>query len=63
MDERKRAWSGPDLTVLVRGKPEETVLNGCKVTQIGAGPTGGNDQCMGSGGQLCSECFEFHFVS
>jgi hypothetical protein len=26
MDEQRRAWSGPDLIVLVRGKPEETVL-------------------------------------
>ena len=26
----KKAWSKPELIVLVRGKPEETVLANCK---------------------------------
>ena len=31
MDEpTRRAWSKPELIVLVRGKPEEAVLNACK---------------------------------
>ena len=31
MDEpTKRAWSSPELIVLVRGKPEESVLVACK---------------------------------
>ena len=27
---RRRAWSRPELIVLVRGRPEEAVLSGCK---------------------------------
>ena len=30
MRERKKEWSKPELIVLVRSKPEEAVLYGCK---------------------------------
>ena len=36
MDEpTRRAWSKPELIVLVRGKPEEAVLGACKTTGTG----------------------------
>jgi hypothetical protein len=35
---QKKAWATPDLIALIRRKPEEAVLAGCKV----AGPGGGN---------------------
>ena len=31
----RRAWSSPELIVLVRGKPEEAVLGSCKYTTSG----------------------------
>ena len=31
MTESKKAWVEPELIVLVRSKPEEAVLTGCKV--------------------------------
>ena len=40
MTESKKAWVEPELIVLVRSKPEEAVLAGCKVfteTNYGAG--------------------------
>ena len=33
----KKTWEKPKLTVLVRNRPEEAILNGCK----GSGPSGG----------------------
>jgi hypothetical protein len=30
MDANKHAWKKPELTVLVRSRPEEAVLAGCK---------------------------------
>ena len=37
MNATRSVWSRPELIVLVRGRPEEAVLNGCKV----AGSTSG----------------------
>ena len=35
MNERtRRAWSRPELIVLVRGKPEEAVLGACKAESL-----------------------------
>jgi hypothetical protein len=39
----KKEWSEPELIVLVRRKPEEAVLTGCKVTSMG----GGNNDVFG----------------
>jgi len=37
------AWSKPELTVLVRSRPEEAVLTACKLPGGGtAGPSAGN---------------------
>lgn len=54
-----RAWSAPKLTVLTRGRAEESVLGACKMSATGTGPEGGNDQCLGAGAELCSECYAF----
>ena len=34
---KKKVWSKPKLVALVRGKPEEAVLNGCKLGYPGGG--------------------------
>jgi hypothetical protein len=42
MDEKikteKRPWQKPELIVLVRSKPEEAVLSGCKSSGHGGSP-------------------------
>jgi len=40
-----KAWSKPELTVLVRSRPEEAVLNGCKMETANDGPGGGVATC------------------
>jgi hypothetical protein len=41
MEETRMPWATPQLIVLSRGTPEESVLTHCKF--IGAPPTGGAD--------------------
>jgi hypothetical protein len=41
----KKEWTKPELTVLVRNKPEEQVLSGCKVTDTSVGSNGGASNC------------------
>ena len=47
----KKPWSKPELLVLVRSNPEETVLAGCKVTgspvQIKNSVQCSNNSCKG----------------
>ena len=50
--EKKPKWTKPKLIVLVRGKPEESVLQGCK-TRDGGGPEGDAGAC---GGWYNPEC-------
>lgn len=48
MTERKKAWSEPELIVLVRSKPEEAVLDACKgmrFSNITGGPEGRATGC------------------
>jgi hypothetical protein len=54
MTTSKKAWSEPELIVLVRSKPEEAVLAGCKnAAGGGQGPAGTNNKCN----QLaCASC-------
>jgi len=40
----KKLWKKPILTSLFRGKPEESVLCGCKTSSTG-GPTNARGQC------------------
>ena len=42
MEKEKKAWILPELTVLVRNKPDEAVLGACKGVAY-TGPTG--DDC------------------
>ena len=43
----KKEWKKPEVVVLVRSKPEETVLAACKVTSNPptSGPSKGSYQC------------------
>jgi hypothetical protein len=54
----KKAWEKPKLVVLVRGKPEEAILNGCKdwAGPPPNGPVSDYTQCM-EGTANCIECF------
>ena len=46
MDEpTRRAWSKPELIVLVRGGPEEAVLTGCKLVAGSSGSGNRNSSC------------------
>jgi len=58
MEANKRAWETPELTVLVRSRPEEAVLAGCKtsllkdtnITAAGCRKNGGCQQtCLAVG--------------
>lgn len=40
-----KTWSKPELTVLVRSRPEEAVLTGCKMETANEGPGGGVATC------------------
>ena len=42
--EAKKSWSNPELIVLVRGKPEEAVLGGCK-DETSSGNQNSHDGC------------------
>jgi hypothetical protein len=44
MTESKKVWVEPELIVLVRNKPEEAVLEGCKAS-VGAGTWFANNGC------------------
>jgi len=49
MDENRKVWQKPELIVLVRSKPEEAVLLGCKFEDESGGPgtpIGLNYQCL-----------------
>jgi len=45
--DRKPPWSPPSLVVLVRGKPEESVLMVCKLLGVLFGPSQDFGQCEG----------------
>lgn len=42
---KKEKWKKPKLIVLVRGRPEESVLVGCKNAVLGGGPVSDWDNC------------------
>jgi hypothetical protein len=56
MTESKKAWVEPELIVLVRSKPEEAVLGGCK-GGISEGPSNDSGICM----LVCAVCSEDTF--
>ena len=60
MDEpTRRAWSKPELIVLVRSKAEEAVLSTCKSQSAAAHVSDSVDGCdTGTAGE-CNACFSF----
>ena len=56
MDEpTRRAWSRPELIVLVRSKPEEAVLNVC-TAYLGTGDAGSFEYCSRGTEGHCAQC-------
>ena len=55
----KRKWITPVLTVIVKGKPEETVLTSCKAPASPTGPGATNGECWKS--MYCADCFNWVF--
>ena len=51
----RRAWSRPELVVLVRGGPEEAALAACKDT-LQAGSFNTHGDCMYSGAACLNGC-------
>ena len=50
----KEKWQRPQLVCLYRGKPEESVLSGCKLTaRPSSGPLTRNGRCDGID---CCDC-------
>ena len=56
MAKENKVWEKPELIVLVRSKPEEAVLTGCKteVGPLGQGPVGDFWQCSAPASYPCS---------
>lgn len=51
----RKQWHQPELIVLVRGNPEESVLTGCKAGPADSGLGGGNaSQGPGCGYNSCA---------
>ncbi len=50
----KKVWEKPELVVLVRGKPEESVLASCKGGSILVASNSGKDLCCNL--NQCSKC-------
>ncbi len=51
--EMKTNWEKPELIVLVKGKPEESVLLECKMAGGYGGPGSVNDDCFSIPGPPC----------
>ena len=53
----KPKWRGPKLIMLVRGRQDESVLDGCK-SYHGGGGWGGDvgGDCLGSYNPMCPDC-------
>lgn len=52
---KKKTWVKPELIVLVRHKPEEDVLSGCKTYTSGQAPGLAYKNCVASTG-ACFPC-------
>jgi hypothetical protein len=58
-DHPKKAWSKPELIVLVRGKLQEAVLTTCKYAGFG-GPNVTPSDCTGLDGSNCNlKCTDY----
>ena len=57
MEKKKKTWTEPKLTALVRRKPEEGILQTCKGAGIGVGEASNNSLYDGcSYGNCNHEC-------
>ena len=56
-EREKNSWVEPELIVLVRSKPEEAVLGGCKAPDLDSGSEVSHGMC-GNDGSPCSNCVE-----
>ena len=54
----KKKWEKPKLVVLVRGKPEERVLQACKSNLFATGPSTDVAFCT-AGAFVCFQCIVF----
>ncbi|MBN1321349.1 MAG: hypothetical protein JXA87_10970 [Thermoleophilia bacterium] len=50
----KTQWSRPELVVLARSTPEESVLDGCKLDGNTSGPYATHQNCKALSGSRCS---------
>jgi hypothetical protein len=59
MEKSKKTWRKPDMTTLVRSKPEETVLMGCKgcTNPPSSGPSKGSYKCVTGPMPACYDCY------
>jgi hypothetical protein len=55
MSGQKPRWRTPELIVLVRGRPEEAVLAGCKTVHGGIGQFSGTDCTKKVTGRTCPQ--------
>ena len=55
MTDNKKSWIEPELIVLVRNKPEEAVLTGCKTSGTGLSRNDRFDNCYTRDG-TCFPC-------
>ena len=55
---KKKAWKKPALIALVRGKPEERVLQGCKGAPPNISPNFTAGPCGGFVVMACVDCAE-----
>jgi hypothetical protein len=51
----KKPWEKPKLIILSRGRPEESVLAGCKISTVG-GPNNVKAKCNLKSGNKCGVC-------
>jgi hypothetical protein len=56
MSNIKSRWMQPQLIVLTRGNPEETLLTGCKTAKGHAGPNGYADNGCAEMADSCKNC-------
>jgi len=59
MKKDNKQWQKPELIALVRSKPEETVLMGCKscTNPPSSGPSRGSSNCVTGPQPSCYNCY------
>jgi hypothetical protein len=56
MEKKKKIWTGPMLTALVRRKPEEGILDNCKKFPGEVGPLVTDNGCWEKPDKNCGAC-------